>query len=75
MKERMRTHIEMMESMIENGEMNHSQMEEINGDSSAMNRHMMCMQVMMQGDKMDNKSMMDRNRNESRNRIHEQRQK
>lgn len=49
--------MEMMQSMMEDGEMNHSKMMEMMGDSSMMKMHMKCMQ-MMQGNIMDQKGMM-----------------
>ena len=46
MKERMQAHMKMMQSMMQDGEMDHSKMMEMMGNSSMMKMHMMCMQMM-----------------------------
>jgi len=58
MKQRMQTHMEMMLTMMEDGEMDQSKMMEMAGSSSMMKMHMMCMQ-MMQGTMMGNHGMMN----------------
>lgn len=69
MKERMQKHMDIMQSIMENGEMNHSKMMEMAGDSSMMNMHMTCMQ-MMQGNMMDQKGMMKESKKGNKHQQH-----
>lgn len=48
-KERMQEHVNMMQTMLDEGEMNQSKMLEMMQDSPMMQMHMQCMQMMRSG--------------------------
>ena len=51
MKERMQEHLQMMQSMLNEGEMNHSKMMDMMQESPMMEMHMQCMQMMQSSEK------------------------